>query len=111
MADPANRYLSEFYELKREADQLLRGINNMREQGNYEDAIETRKQNRSLLGARSTLNKMFNQINDINDKIQGVRNRDVDPNKKAEQIKNLLIRRNTIANRIKKIKERIRKAA
>ena len=64
-----------------------------------------------MLGARSTLNKMFNQINDINDKIQGVRNRDVDPNKKAEQIKNLLIRRNTIANRIKKIKERIRKAA
>ncbi len=111
MADPANRYLSQFYELKREADQLLRGINNMREQGNYEDAIETRKQNRSLLGARSTLNKMFNQINDINDKIQGVRTRDIDPNKKAEQIRQLLTRRNLIANRVKQIKERIRKAA
>ena len=38
--DPANKFLGEFYDMKREADQLLRGINNLREKGNLEAAQE-----------------------------------------------------------------------
>ena len=109
MGDPANRYLSEFYEMKREADQLLRGINNLREQGNIEQAREMRKSNKSLLGARKSMNRMFTQINEINDRIQGIKGRDIDSIEKRDKITRLLIKRNKIAQRIVKIKENIRK--
>ena len=112
MADPANRRLSLFYDLKREADQLFRGINKLREQGNYEEALELKKENRSLLSARNQLNQMFTKITDINDKIQGV---DLNPvlnaKQKKDQRQQLIIRRNRIADNSKNIKDRIRKSA
>jgi hypothetical protein len=92
-------------------DQLLRGINNLREKGNLEAAQEMRKSNRGLLSAKKNLNKMFNQINEINDRIQGVKLRDLDQTQKRNQIRVLTSRRNQIAERINIIKERIRKAA
>tara|TARA_Y100000004_G_scaffold47959_1_gene52803 strand:+ start:1730 stop:10168 length:8439 start_codon:yes stop_codon:yes gene_type:complete len=109
--DPANKFLGEFYDMKREADQLLRGINHLREKGNLEAAQELRKDNRGLLVAKKSLNKMFTQINEINDRIQGVKQRDLDQTQKRDQIRVLVARRNMIAERITKIKERIRKAA
>ena len=54
---------------------------------------------------------MFNQINEINDRIQGVKLRDLDQTQKRNQIRVLTARRNKIAERINIIKERIRKAA
>ena len=110
--DPANKFLGEFYDLKREADQLLRGVNNLRERGNLEAALEMKKQNRGLLGSKRQLNRMFQQINDINDRIQGIRQKlDLTQTQKRNLIKQLTVRRNRIAEGVIRIKERIRKAA
>tara|TARA_B100000073_G_scaffold86723_1_gene67481 strand:- start:2308 stop:10632 length:8325 start_codon:yes stop_codon:yes gene_type:complete len=109
--DPANKFLGEFYDLKREADQLLRGINNLREKGNIEAALEMKKENRALLGSKRQLNRMFQQINEINDRIQGIKQRDLDQTQKRNLIRQLTVRRNRIAEGVVRIKERIRRAA
>ena len=58
--------------MKREADEINRAVNSLREQGNFEEAMEVRRENRSLLGVRKNLNRKYKQLNEIGDKIQSM---------------------------------------
>ena len=107
-ADPSNRYLSEFYEMKREADELLRGINRLREEGNIEEARALKKANRGLLAVRTTLNKKYSTLNSINDKIAGVKTSGMEPDEKKKRIDTLIKQRNRIVSDMARLKERIR---
>ena len=107
--DPANQYMTDFYELKREADEVVRGINRLREEGNYEEARDMRSDNRGLISVRSTLNKMYQQLNNISDRISGVRASGDDPDTKQKRIDQLIRQRNRVVKRMVKIKERIRR--
>jgi hypothetical protein len=107
-ADPANQFISDFYELKREADEINRGINRLREEGNYEAAMEMRRENRSLLGVRKRLNRKYQQLNEINDRISGVRNSGLEPEVKQSRIDSLIQQRNRVVSDMAKIKKRIR---
>ena len=107
-ADPSNRYLSEFYEMKREADELLRGINRLREEGNIEEARALKKANRGLLAVRTTLNKKYATLNSINDKIAGVKTSGMEPDEKKKRIDTLIRQRNRIVSDMARLKKRIR---
>ena len=107
-ADPSNRYLSEFYEMKREADELLRGINRLREEGNIEEARALKKANRGLLAVRTTLNKKYSTLNSINDKIAGIKTSGMEPDEKKKRIDTLIRQRNRIVSDMARLKERIR---
>lgn len=106
--DPANRFLSEFYELKREADEINRGINRLREEGNYEEAMEMRRDNRSLLGVRKQLNKKYQQLNELNDRIQGIKTSGMSPEAKKSRIDQLIRQRNRLVSDMARLKKRIR---
>jgi len=107
-ADPSNQYLSDFYELKREADEVVRGINRLREEGNFEDAMEMRKENRSLIAVRKQLNVKYRQLNELNDKIQGVKRSGSTPEEKKRRVDLLIKRRNSIVRDMSRLKARIR---
>ena len=107
-ADPSNRYLSEFYEMKREADELLRGINRLREEGNIEEARALKRANRGLLAVRTTLNKKYSTLNSINDKIAGIKTSGMEPEEKKKRIDTLIRQRNRIVSDMARLKERIR---
>lgn len=107
-ADPANRYLSEFYELKREADEVVRGINRLREEGNYEEAMELRRENRSLIGVKKQLNKKYVQLNELNDQISGVKQSGATADEKKRRLDALIKRRNRIVSDMARLKSRIR---
>jgi hypothetical protein len=107
-ADPSNRYLSEFYEMKREADELLRGINRLREEGNIEEARALKRANRGLLAVRATLNKKYTILNEINDKIAGIKTSGAEPDEKKKRIDRLIKQRNRIVSDMTRLKERIR---
>ena len=59
-----HRFLSEFYEMKREADEINRAVNSLREQGNYEEAMEVRRET-GFVGVRKNLNRKYKQLNEI----------------------------------------------
>ena len=107
-ADPANRFISEFYEMKREADEINRGINRLREEGNYEAAMEMRRDNRSLLGVRKQLNRKYRQLNEINDRISGVKSSGLSPEQKQNKIDQLIKQRNRVVSDMARLKKRIR---
>ena len=107
-ADPSNRYLSEFYDMKREADELIRGINRLREEGNYEEARDRVNKNRGLLGARKRLNKMYSMLNSINDRISGIKTSGMEPDEKKKRIDTLIKQRNRIVSDMAQLKQRVR---
>ena len=107
-ADPASKYMSDFYEMKREADEVVRGINRLREEGDYEAALEMRKDNRALISIKKTLNKRYVKLNQINDQIQGVKSSGLEPEAKQKKLNQLIIQRNRIVSDMAKLKKRIR---
>lgn len=106
--DRASRWLSEFYDLKREVDQIYRGVNKLREEGDFEAAREFRKENKSLLGARQRLNAMYTQLMDINKRMSRVRISTLSGEEKYNELKKLTIRRNQVAKKVQAIKDKIR---
>lgn len=107
-ADPANRYLSEFYELKREADEVVRGINRLREEGNYEEAMELRRENRGLIAVKKQLNRKYVQLNELNDQISGIKLSGASADEKKRRLDALINRRNRIVSDMARLKNRIR---
>ena len=107
-ADPSSKYMSDFYEMKREADEVVRGINRLREEGDYEAALEMRKENRALISVKKTLNKRYVKLNKINDQIQGVKSSGLEPEAKQKKLNQLIIQRSRIVSDMAKLKKRIR---
>ena len=86
----------------------MRGINRLREEGNFEDAMEMRKENRSLIAVRKQLNVKYRQLNELNDKIQGVKRSGSTPEEKKRRVDLLIKRRNSIVRDMSRLKARIR---
>ena len=109
--DRASRWLSEFYDLKREVDQVYRGVNELRSEGEYEAARDYRIENKSLLVVRQRLNNMYKQLMNINERMGKVKNSTLSATDKYNELKKLTVRRNQVAKKVEQIKEKIRKSS
>lgn len=107
--DPANQYMTDFYEMKREADEVVRGINRLREEGNYEEARDLERDNMNLVSVRSQLNAKYEILNTINDQISGVRSSGRTPTEKRTLINRLIKQRNRVVADMGRLKKRIRR--
>ena len=106
--DRASRWLSEFYDLKREVDQIYRGVNQYREEGDFEKAREMRKEYKPHLLVRKRLGSMYEQLTNINKRMNKVRNSTLDGKEKYNQLKNLTVKRNMVAKKVEQIKNKIK---
>ena len=106
--DSANRFVGDFYELKREVDEIYAAVQDRRKNGEVEAALELMRDNRKKLGMRTTLNRMQSNFTDLNREIRRVkRSDDLDPNQKKSRLNRLVSQRNRVAGQTEKILERI----
>ena len=106
--DPANRFVGEFYELKREVDEIYAAVQDRRKNGEIEAALDLMKENRKKLGMRTSLNRMQTTFTDLNREIRRVkRSDDLTPDQKKNRLNRLINQRNRIAGQTEKILERI----
>ena len=109
-ADPANRWVGELYDLRREANEIYSGIRALREEGKREAAMELMKDNRQLLGQRKQINKMAKTISELTKQINKIRSSDkLDAATKKQRLNTLIARRNKIAENVERILDRIGK--
>ena len=109
--DRASRWLSEFYDLKREVYKIYRGVNELRSEGEYEAARDYRRENKSLLVVRQRLNNMYKQLMNINERMGKVKSSTLSATDKYNELKKLTIRRNQVAKKVEQIKEKIRESS
>ena len=106
--DPANRFVGEFYELKREVDEIYAAVQDRRKNGEIEAALDLMKENRKKLGMRTSLNRMQTTFTTLNREIRRVkRSDDLTPDQKKNRLNRLINQRNRIAGQTEKILERI----
>ena len=106
--DSANRFVGDFYELKREVDEIYAAVQDRRKNGEVEAALDLMRDNRKKLGMRTTLNRMQTNFTDLNREIRRVkRSDDLDPNQKKSRLNRLVSQRNRVAGQTEKILERI----
>jgi len=106
--DPANRFVGEFYELKREVDEIYAAVQDRRKNGEIEAALYLMKENRKKLAMRTSLNRMQTTFTDLNREIRRVkRSDDLTPDQKKSRLNRLINQRNRIAGQTEKILERI----
>jgi hypothetical protein len=95
-----SRFVSDFYELKREADQANRAHKKLIEEGRREEAIEYAEENKFPLQARKQLGQISKDISKVNKDIDKV---EVDPKltpaEKQLKLKPLLRKRKDLARR------------
>jgi hypothetical protein len=95
-----SRFVSDFYELKREADQANRAHKKLIEEGRREEALEYAEENKFPLKARKQLGKISKDISKVNKDIDKV---EVDPKltpaEKQLKLKPLLRERKDLARR------------
>lgn len=95
-----SRFVSDFYELKREADQANRAHKKLIEEGRREEAIEYAEENKFPLQARKQLGQISKDISKVNKDIDKV---EVDPKltpaEKQLKLKPLLRKRKDLARK------------
>ncbi len=107
-ADPANRWVGEVYDLRREANEIYSGVRALREEGRVDAARELMRDNRQLLGTRKQVNKLAQTISDITKQINKVRDSEtLDASTKKSRLNTLIARRNKIAENVERILDRI----
>jgi hypothetical protein len=114
--DAANRWVGDFYELKRKSEETWNTIRKLREEGEVERAREMQRDNAGLVAARKQLSRMGDQIGDLSRRINDIRADDeMTPEEKRQRMDVLIARRNAIARRtatiVEKIKQRRSEAA
>jgi hypothetical protein len=93
-----SRFVRDFYEMKREADQAARAYKVLREKGDTETAQELLEQNRAPIAARTQLGRLSKQMTDINKQIARVEtDAKATPSEKTLKLKSLMKRRKAIA--------------
>lgn len=96
----SSRFVSDFYELKREADQANRAHKKLIEEGRREEAIEYAEENKFPLQARKQLGQISKDISKVNKDIDKV---EVDPKltpaEKQLKLKPLLRKRKDLARK------------
>ncbi len=107
--DAANRWVGDFYELKRKADETWATIRKLRQDGEVERARSMQHENIGLVAARKQLDKMGEQIGGLSRQINEVRADDeLSPTAKRQRMDALISRRNAIARRTERVLERIK---
>lgn len=107
--DAANRWVGDFYDLKRRADETFNTIRKLREEGEVDRAREMKRDNAGLVAARKQLTRMGDQIGGLNRQINDVRADDeMSPEEKRQKMDALIARRNAIARRTAAIVEKIK---
>ncbi|MFP5515614.1 MAG: LPD38 domain-containing protein [Alphaproteobacteria bacterium] len=107
--DAANRWVGDFYELKRQADETWATIRKLRQDGELERARTMQRENLGLVAARKQLDKMGEQIGGLSRQINEVRADDeLSPTAKRQRMDALIGRRNAIARRTERVSERVK---
>jgi hypothetical protein len=106
--DSANKFVGDFYELKREVDEIYAAVQDRRKNGEVEAAMDLMRENRKKLGARSSLNSMQKTMSTLNREIQRVKRTErMDSNEKKQRLQRLINQRNRVAGQTERILERI----
>jgi len=109
--DPSNRFVGDFYELKKEVDTIYSTVNRLKTDGRLEQARELMEENKGLLRYRGQLNSINKQLQNVNGLIRKVRlDEKMSSNNKESRLKVLISRRNKAARRVDKILEKIRES-
>lgn len=107
--DAANRWVGDFYELRRNADEVYNTVRRLREEGELDRARSLQKSNAGLLAARKQLTKMADQIGGLNARINDIRSDDeLSPDEKRVRMDRLIAQRNAVARRTSAIFDRIK---
>lgn len=107
--DAANRWVGDFYDLKRKADETFNTIRKLREEGEVERAREMQRENAGLVAARKQMSRMGDQISGLSRQINDIRADDeMSPTEKRQRMDVLIARRNAIARRTAAIVEKIK---
>jgi hypothetical protein len=95
-----SRFVRDFYELKKEADQANRAYKKLIEEGRREEALEYKAENKYPIAARKQLGRISKQITEVNKDIDKV---EVDPKltpaEKQLKLKPLLRKRKDLARK------------
>lgn len=106
--DSANKFVGDFYTLKREVDEIYAAVQDRRKNGEVEAALDLMRENRKKLGARSSLNSMQKTMSTLNREIQRVKRTErMDSNQKKQRLQRLINQRNRVAGQTERILERI----
>ena len=106
-ADPANKWVGEVYDLRRDANEIYQGIRALREEGRREAARELRRDNRQLLSVRKAVNKLADSVSKVTKQINRVRDSEtLSAAEKKDRLNTLINRRNQIAERVERLLDR-----
>lgn len=106
-ADPANKWVGEVYDLRRDANEIYQGIRALREEGRREAARELRRDNRQLLSVRKAVNKLADSVSKVTKQINRVRDSEtLSAAEKKDRLNTLINRRNQIAERVESLLDR-----
>jgi hypothetical protein len=93
-----SRFVSQFYVLKREADQLARARKLMLETGRYEEAARMLEENRAPISARTQLGRIGRRMGEINKQMDRVEmDGSMTPSQKKLNLKPLVAEKNRLA--------------
>ena len=109
--DPSNRFVGEFYELKKEVDTIYSTVNRLKKDGRLDQARDLFEKHRDKIRFRSVLNNINKQLQNVNAQIRRVRlDEKMSGNEKEERLKSLITRRNATARRVDDILKKIRES-
>ncbi len=95
------KYMTKFYDIFNEVDQVVATVNNYKRLGEMDKARDLATTNRSKLRLRSFLFKTRSRISKINQNIKRVStNRRLSPDEKREQINTLVNNKNALVKRV-----------
>jgi hypothetical protein len=104
-----NKFIRNFYETKKDIDQIYNTVNRYKRDGQLERAREIFKENKSALRFRDTLNKINQALREVNRMIRLVNEHpDMSPEEKRSKLTMLINRRNKIGRNFDKIHDRIK---
>lgn len=84
-----SQYMTDFYDMVKEADEVYRTVKKYREEGRYADAKELIEANKKELASRKLLLKARRKLSDINNRIEVISQSDLAPADKRERIDQL----------------------
>ena len=109
--DPSNRFVSDFYELKKEVETIYATVNMLKRDGRREQAFDLMDKHKNKLRFRKKLLNINEKLQTLNKKIRMVR---LDPklsgNEKEARLKGLIKQRNDNARLVDQIYKDIRES-
>ena len=102
--DASNQYITNFYEIKEDVDQIHNTVNRLIKDGKVEQAQELMRDNVKLLAYRPALNKYYQAFREVNAVIRNIKLNDgLSPAEKRSRLLVLNNRKNQLAGSFNKI--------